>query len=148
MSTCKDFWWCYYALHPVWSDLFENWKLILVVSWRYELDNGRENVCASVIPFIPSWNDQSHLHVCYLIHTFMKRPKSFYTVLPVSMNQISACKLLKRGCKCENKVSQARKHFFFFFAKEVPPPCFVSWQNDRNLPTNQMHGKRMNVGKN
>ena len=26
-------------------------------------------------------------------------------------------------------------------AEEVPPRCFVSWHNECNLPTNQIHGK-------
>ena len=35
----------------------------------------------------------------------------------------------------------------FFFAKEVPPPCFVSRQNESNLLANQIQGKYMIVSK-
>ena len=61
------------------SDSFKNWKLILVIWWRYEWNNRRTHcmtgiachtkMCVSVIPFIPSSNDQNQLS--FLIINFL-----------------------------------------------------------------------------
>ena len=44
----------------------KNWNSILVFLWRYEWNNRRAHIwwaytkmCVSIIPFIPSWNDQN-----------------------------------------------------------------------------------------
>ena len=59
------------------QDSIKNWKLILVVSWRYEWNNRRAQCMAGVfrhtkntcriLPFIPSWNDQNQLSVLIII---------------------------------------------------------------------------------